>query len=227
MKYFIMTNGSSPKGDSGESWGSKYDLTHACKNCGTGAKLIGELHANKLNSVKENLFSTRDGDLLISTEIYSALIKNKIGLNETSEVVDDKGNSLPFHYINPRLSFPKLLLQSRGLKVEDQCPVCKQNGYFNDVVIGDLKRDIKTYVMPLTFHYDGINQHFLSQSDIFHTWEHMGLSNLRAEGNKVVRYARPLLIVSEKLKGILESFKIKKLSFSEVIIHMHPQLDLV
>jgi hypothetical protein len=221
MKYYILSYRSFPKGESGESAGSKYDLNNACTSCGTRAELIGTLYTKGLNHVKENFFYTLDGDLLISNEIYSALVKNGIILLQVSQVVDQKGNSLPFYHLNPRLSFPKLLQQSQGLKIEDQCPVCKQNGYFNDVIIGNLAKGISTHAMPLTFHYGGVDASLLSLSDIFHTWEHMGLSNLRAEENKVIRYARPLLIVSEKVKKALGNFKIKKLSFAEVIIHIN------
>ncbi|HEY0655282.1 MAG TPA: hypothetical protein VGD65_19245 [Chryseosolibacter sp.] len=219
MKYYVITNSLRPKGQSGESCGSRYSLDFACKNCGTGAQLLGNLNTRGLNSVNENFFSTLDGDFLISMRVYSALISNGIVLHEVSQVEDHRGNPLDFYHLNPRLSFPKLLPQSQGLKVEDQCPVCKQNGYFNEIVIGDLKKEIKTYVMPLTFHYGGIDRDFLSQSDIFHTWEHLGLSNLRANGNKVIRYARPLLIVTEKVREVFEDLKLEKISFSEVIIH--------
>jgi hypothetical protein len=60
---------------------------------------------------------------------------------------------------------------------------------------------------------------FLQRSDIYYTWEHIGCSILQAGGNRVVRYARPLLIVSQKLKDLLEEMKIKKLLFSRILFH--------
>lgn len=226
MKYYILIDRSPSKGESGERCGSQYDLGRSCKRCGTGAELIGKLYTSKLKGVKERLFHTMDGDLLISSEVYSSLKELDIALRETSPVVDYSGNPLPFHHLHPTLSFPKLLPQSQGLKIEGQCPICKQNGYSNEVIIGDLEKGIRTRVMPLTFHYEGVDRNVLNRSDIFRTWEHMGSSNLIMDGNRVLRYARPLLIISGKLKQALESLKIKKLSFSEIIFHIHsPELQ--
>jgi hypothetical protein len=221
MKYYVLTSKSASKGESGESVGSQYDLRGACKNCGTGAGLLGALHSKGLRDVKSDLFYTLDGDLLISKNLYSNFLNEGVVLNQIVEVFENGEVQLPFYHIDPKISFPKRSQQSQGLKVESQCPICKQNGYFNDVVMGDLEKGIPTHVKPLEFHYEGIDENLLKQSDIFHTWEHMGLSNLKAEGNKVIRYARPLLIVSEKFKRVIESFKIKKIFFSEIILHLH------
>lgn len=224
MKYYILSQQLSPKGESGESAGSKYDLSSACEKCGTRAKLIGDLYTKGLKNLKHDYFYTLDHDDLMSEKLYAAL-EGVIKPAEVSKVVDLKGNPLPFYHLNPKLSFPKALPQSQGLKIENQCPVCKQNGYFSDAIIGDLEKEIPTYIVPLKLHYDPINETFLRQSNIFHTWEHLGLSNLKAEGNKVVRYARPMLIVSESAKEVFDSFKIKKLLFCEIIMHQH-QIDL-
>jgi hypothetical protein len=217
MKYYVLINRSPQKGQSGESCGSHYDLRNACKKCGTGAQLDGKLYVRGLNNVKESLVSTFDGDVLVSTELYTTLVT--IGNLDLFPVFDQKENQLRFYHLSSKFSFPRMLPQSQGLKVEDQCEVCKKNGYFNDVIIGDIEKGIKTYIAPFVFHYE-IDKVLLNQSDIFHTWEHIGLSNLKSEGNKVIRYARPLLIVSERVKEILETFKLKKVSFSEVIIHL-------
>jgi hypothetical protein len=221
MKYYVLTSKSSAKGESGESAGSRYDLRGACKNCGTGAELIGALHTKGLKDVKSDLFYTLDGDLLVSKILYSAFLNEGLMLNRVNEVIESIDIKLPFYHIDPKISLPKRSPQSQGLKVESQCTVCKQNGYFNDVVMGDLEKGISTHVKPLEFHYEGIGENLLKQSDVFHTWEHMGVSNLRVEGNKVIRYARPLLIVSEKFKRVVESFKIKKIIFNEIILHLH------
>jgi len=221
MKYYVLSHESAHKGQSGEKIGSTYDLSNACKNCGTGAELVGPLYTKDLKNVKNDCFYTLSDDTLISEKLYKEFSQRNIRLEYISQVVDYKGNPLPYYHLNPKLSFPKMLSQSQGLKTENQCPVCKQNGYFSDVVIGDLEKGIDTYIKPFMFHYADIDKNILNQSDIFHTWEHIGLSNLKAEGYKVIRYARPLLIVNEDVKKIFDNLKIKKISFSEVIIHLH------
>jgi len=210
------------KGDSGESYGSTYDLSNACKACGTGARLVGKLYTKGLKNVDGDYLYTLAGDNLVSKKLYEALVKNDAILNDVSIVLDSKNRDTSFFYLNPRFSFPKMLPCSEGLVISDQCPICKQNGFFNHVIAGSLEKGISTYVTPFKFYYSGIDNDFLDQSDIFHTWECMGLSNIKAEGNRVVRYARPLLIVSDKVKEVLEQFKIRKILFDEILIYNGP-----
>lgn len=157
MNYYILRSRSTEKGESGEQCGSKYDLQAACKAGGTGAKLRRKLFTKGLTKVKDNLFSTLNVDLLISSDIFSLFERDGIGLDTVSEVSDYRGNPLPFYHLNPRHSFPKMLPQSEGLIVENQCPRCRQNGYFNDAVIGNLEKNIRTFVKPFSFHYPHID----------------------------------------------------------------------
>lgn len=107
-------------------------------------------------------------------------------MNKVSEVLDYRGNRMPLYHLNPRHSFPKMLPQSEGLIVESQCTVCRRNGYFNEAVIGNLEKGVRTYVKRLSFHYLQVEDTLLNASDIFHTWEHMGYSNLKAEGIRLL-----------------------------------------
>ncbi|HEY9047590.1 MAG TPA: hypothetical protein VIN08_16905 [Ohtaekwangia sp.] len=218
MKYYILSHRSVHKGQSGEGMGSTYDLSNACKSCGTGAVLIGKLYTKGLKNATNDCLYTLDGDNIISKKLYETIIKNGAIVNDVSLVSDGKGQELPLFCVNPKLSFPRMQPFSQGLTIEGQCPVCKQNDFFNDVIIGNLEKGIQTYIVPLKFHYNGVDSNFLNQSDIFHTWECMGLSNIKAEGNRVIRYARPLLIVSERIKEVFENFKIKKVLFDEITI---------
>lgn len=217
-KHYVLKSDISPKGDSGEQVGSKYNLTTACKACGTGARLIGDLYTKGLGKVKDEYCYTIANDDIISEKLYRA-IKGLINSDDVAKVVDSKGKRLPFYHLNPKFSFPKSLPQSLGLKKDRECKVCKRNGYFNQVIMGSLEKKIPTYVLPLVLHYSDIDQILLKRSNIFCTWEHMGISNIKNEGNKVVRYARPLLIVSDAVKEVFESFKIKKIAFNEIVIH--------
>jgi len=219
MNFYVLTTETVEQGESGEQCGSKYELEAACKVCGTGAKLIGKLFTKGLTKAKEDIFCTTNGDLIISSDLFVSLERNRIVLKDVAEVFDHRGERLPLYHLNPQYSFPKMLPESEGLIMDSQCQACRQNGYFNDVIIGNLEKNIRTYVKPFAFHYPRIEGTILSGSDIFHTWEHMGYSSLKAEGNGVVRYARPLLIVSEKLKDLFERLEIRKLMFSLVLFH--------
>jgi len=217
MEYFLLSYTKATTSESGESCKSNYNLEDSCDVCGTGAKLVGKLRTKGLTKIKKDFFTTLDDDFIISENLYEDLIKIRLKLGNLKRIVDYKNNELPFYHLNTVLYFPPAIKKD-GLIIEDQCQVCKRNGFFNKAIIGDIKMNIPTQVFPVNLHYSMIDNKFLNQSDFFFTWECMGLSNLVAKGNNVVRYARPLLIVSQSFKSILEQNKIKGLEFEQIII---------
>ena len=218
MKYFVIKYYARPRGESGESCKSTYYLEDACKNCGTGAKLVGNLNCKGLTKVNIDFFETLDSDFLISENLYKFLLSKSIKIAGLKKVIDPRKNELPLYHFYTELSFPKSLPFSEGLVTERQCPVCKSNGYYADAKIGNYKKGIPTVITPLKLMYKGINQDFLESSDLFNTWEHLGVSNLEAGPMKVVGYARPMLIVSERIKKAFEEFEVKNSKFEEVVI---------
>ena len=143
---------------------------------------------------KKNLISQEQFDV---TAVKIELVKNKIGAF--------------MKYLNST--------EIKGLKIEDQCDVCKHNGYFNEAIIGNIKLGIPTVVKPVELFYNNVDAGFLKQSEVFLSWEHMGKSNLVAHDKYVVRYARPLLIVSELFYNFLTSkgvknFEVEKINFA-------------
>lgn len=216
MKYFIIKYRAAPKGESGELCGSKYDLSDACKNCGTGAKLVGNLICRGLSQVKNDFFQTVDRDFLISERLYEFLLSKGIKLGNLKKVLDTKRRELPFYHLYTELIFPRFLPESEGVKVDKkrQCSVCKRDGHFSDVIV----KPGETILIPYKLKYKGISKDFLESSDIFFTWECFGLSNLKPSEMRDIRYARPMLIVSERIKEAFEEFKVKKACFEDVII---------
>lgn len=214
MEFFILTYTGKPIGESGESCGTIYNLENACPVCGTGAQPLDDLHVKRLNNIKTPLFQTYDGDFLIHEDLYDELILDNLGIGRLKKVVNWKNNNLPFFYFNPQFHFPKTKVFN-GLIIENQCPFCKRNGYFNDAIIGCLEKNIPTIIKDLKPDYDKIAPELLKQSEFFNSWEHLGLSNKVSNGNKVVRYARPLLIVSDSLRAFLEKRNLNQLKYSQ------------
>lgn len=219
MKYYVIEYHAKPKGESGESCKSIYNLEDACKNCGTGAKLVGNLISKGLAKIHTDFFQTLDWDFLISEQLYKFLLSQGVQIANLRKVLDSKKNELSFYHLYTELDFPESLPSSEGLVTERQCPICKKNGYFCDAKIGDATKGIPTIITPLRLKYEGISKEFLASSELFNTWEHLGLSNLKAEGTKVIRYARPMLIVSERVKKAFEEYGVKNAVFEEVIIN--------
>jgi hypothetical protein len=58
----------------------------------------------------------------------------------------------------------------------------------------------------------------LEESDVLETWERVGLSNLKAHSNNVVRFARPWMIISEYLKSILEFANVTNIEFQSIVL---------
>lgn len=215
MDYFILTYTGKPLGESGESCKTNYSFEDACDVCGTRAKIERELRTKGVNKTDKDFFQTVDGDFIISTKLYEVIIAEDLKVGNLRNVVDSKNNILFYYHFCTELYLPKAS-ETTGLVIEDQCPNCKMNGYFNEAVVGAIEKIFPTKVFPLELVYKNISSTHLNQSDIFNTWEHMGLSNRKAGGKWVVRYARPLLVVSERLKSLLEKNKIGELQFESI-----------
>lgn len=218
MKYYILDYVSTSKGESGESCKSLYNLDDACDNCGTGSKLIGNLITKRTPKFNCDFFATLDCDFLVSTDLFNFLIDKEIKIKTLKKAYDTKKKETIFYHLYTEKSFPKSLPTSKGLIIERQCPICKRNGYFSDVKIGDNRKGISTIITPVKLIYENIEKDFLESSDLFITWEHLGLSNIKAEAMKVIRYARPMLIISEKVKIAFEEYKVKDAKFEEIIM---------
>lgn len=220
MSYFIFTYFGRNIGESGESCNSIYSFVDACAECGTGANLKSRLITKKIGTSKSKLdfFSTLDDDFIISNELNKKLIDSNLLIGNLKHIVDYKGNDLPFLHLNPELTFPKAD-KINGLITENQCSVCKRNGYFNEIIIGNLEKKIPSKVIPVQLEYSKIDKHLLNSSDIFNSWECMGLSNSKKERNKIIRYARPLLIVSERFKKVIEDNNIINIKFESILIN--------
>ena len=217
MKYFILNYSKKAIGESGECCKSSYNLDSACKVCGTGASLVGSLRTKGLAKIKKDIFVTLDDDFIISEILYSILINEKIKLGNLNKIVDFKNKDMPFYHLSTNIHLP-IALKKDGLIIEEQCSTCKRNGFFNKAIIGNPKINIPTQVFPIALYYSSIDDNFSSISDFFFTWECMGLSNRIPQGNNVIRYARPLLIISEHFKTVLDLYKIKGLDFEPIII---------
>ncbi len=225
MNYYILRYTGKQKGESGERFSSDYLMNSGCPICGTMIELEGNLTTKGLKNVNNDFFETLDGDFIISIFFFKFMISHNIKLGSLNNVIDIDGTKLPLFYLKPHYYFPRADKVS-GLIIENQCYFCKQNGYFNDVIIGDLEKDIPTIVMPVILEYNNIDNELLNKSDTFYTWEHMGVSNRNAEVSRERRFARPMLIVSENFKELIESSKFKNIQFERVTFVNNSRIDI-
>lgn len=219
MNFYIIIYNGNLKGESGESCNSKYELKSACKECGTGAQLIDNLIAKEISNVKKDFFQTYDRDFLISEKLYLFLLKKEIKLDLMHRVVIKNGKETNYYHLTSNFFFPKASSKTTGLRIENQCLTCHRNGYYNDVIYNETSEGVKKTFPPIQLVYEDIKNYFLESSEIFNTWESIGSSNLKAEGIKVIRYARPMLIVSERIKKVFEEFGVKNAIFEKIIVN--------
>jgi hypothetical protein len=217
MKYYILSYLGKERGLSGEdkeNGGNSFDLSNACKECGSGANLIGNLSCKSLGKTKNDFFSTINGDFIISESLFKIFNDEKLKLGKLKNVVDLKRKPLTYYHFKSDFILPKSS-KIEGLVIEEQCDICKRNGYYNKIILGN-GEDIPTVVFTVKLSYNNVSTDFLNRCDIFHTWENMGTSNLLATGNRIIGFSRPLLIISESLKNILQECLIKDLGYEEV-----------
>lgn len=216
MRYFIISYKKRALGESGESCKSDYDLSCACIDCGTGAKLTGNLKVKGFSNIRKDFFETLDGDYIISTRLYKLIQKNFNDF-KLMQVIDSKNNPLDFYHFDNRVILPRINKGSTGYVIDRQCQTCKRNGYFTHAEIGNLEKSIPTIIHPYIFKYykNDLEKH---KTDlILKTWECFGPSNRIATGKYVIRYARPLTIVSEKIKDIFEREEINDIEYEQII----------
>lgn len=217
MRHFIILYNKRPLGESGESCKSDYDLSKACVDCGTGAKLTGNLRVKGFSNIKKDFFVTLDGDYIISTRLYNLIKENAIDFN-LLQVIDSKNNYLDFYHFANYWTLPRFKKDSTGFVIDRQCQTCKRNGHFTLAEIGDLEKNIPTVIHSYILKYDEVDFEKHKSELILNTWECFGLSNKIATGKYVIRYARPLTIVSEKIKVIFDKEKLKDIEYEQIII---------
>lgn len=217
MRHFIISYKKRPLGESGESCKSDFDLSSACIDCGTGAKLNGNLKVKGFSNIKRDFFETLDGDYIISTRLYKLIQENFIDFKLT-QVIDSRNNPLDFYHFDNRVILPRLKKGSTGYVIDKQCQTCKKNGYFTHSEISNLEKNMPTIIHPYNFKYDKNDLEEHKTELILNTWECFGLSNRIATGKFVIRYARPMTIVSEKIKDIFDKEKLSDIEYQQIII---------
>ncbi|MEI7597431.1 MAG: hypothetical protein WCK02_16905 [Bacteroidota bacterium] len=217
MDYYLLTYRGSLKGDSGEAVNAKYDLTNACPKCGTGAVLIGNLPIRTPD--KKEFYETFVGDLIISNRIVDEFKSTGIKIDHLKQIVHYKSfEPLPFYHLVSNVNLPKMTSESKGYEISsDQCKFCKRDG-FSDVLIWRMP-DSPNICMTSQYDYRIEDETILQTSDIFQTWECFGRSWLQSIGDLKYHYARPRIIVKQRIKDIFERLKIKFADFERVTIN--------
>lgn len=188
----------------GPASGTKYDLTLACKVCGTGAEQIGPLVLRGLRSARFRMFSTLDDEILCDADLAKAIEDH--GLGHCLEYVVDakRGTPLTFRQLRVQATLPRFSSESSGLVREKPCRECDRDGYFG------IPR------VPPALCYADLGSRLL-EHDLLATWERFGNSRLREPFSESV-FAAPLLIVGERFRRLLESEQLPGIEFEPTMV---------
>ena len=184
----------------GTKFGTKYDLTHACQKCGSGATPQGPRYIEKKPKTKHKLFSISTSEILVDIELAQKLMS--IGIHSLVEVYDQKNQKLPYMELRYQAQLPRFSEKTTGYVLSDQCSKCHRDGYYS---ADD----------PLKLLYENIDEsitsnHILATFEIFgNSWKH---DSLRSS-----IFPPPQPIFSGELAKSLEQENLSKLEFNEVV----------
>lgn len=178
----------------GPKHGTDYDLTGACKQCGTGAMQVGPLivggeEVMSLRSAKAA--QTFLGHILVRQEVALALSDFGTTGLDLRLVFESTGNfqrRLPWRQILACRTLPPMSPATTGLIRDEVCSSCQRNGFF------------ETAKKPMRIVYREAD--LLGSQDVNLTWESFGYSKLEASLRSSL-LARPAVLVSPKVVRIL------------------------
>ena len=201
-----------PKGYGAATYGTKFDLTKACKKCGTGALQKSHLILKSSEIPKnKDAIHTLDGEIIVSEKIKNLLRKFKgLELRQISFV----GHKIKpkLYQIIPKIKLPPMSKNSKGIMIEDQCKSCCRGGHFS------------MSEAPFEPHYDTLDERLLNKSDIFLSYEYFGNSIIKEKFSDSV-FADQLIIVKPSIMKAFKDLKIKETGFGPVIVNGYPNID--
>lgn len=194
------------RGRSGPHYGTDYDLSHACLNCGTGAIQISPLCLRPSDAPKKrSVFQTLENEKLVSLELADALKDVSVTGLELRQVQSHKDRSpLPWVQLIASVELPPMAATSKGVVRDEICPLCRRSGYFDTQA-------------PSEIEYSSDKVDIDNLPDAVHTYEYFGYSWLKVPFENSI-LARPLLLVKPKVFKVFQMQKVRGVEFVPVRI---------
>ena len=202
-KFYHPTIDLAQKIDGGPEFGTDYDLSDACPDCGAGAMPIGVRLLKNIPASTKALVRTYENEIIVNNEVSKAL--QSIEVSSLTDIQNTQGKIQPFKELRQEAILPPFSAKTTGYETECQCPTCKRNGYFN------LPKE------PLQLVYESLDPSYFDKH-ILGTHEIFGITRR----NKVLKkcgFHCPLYVLSETVVDALQQFNLKYLSFEPVTIN--------
>jgi len=162
-----------PKGKGGPLYGTQYDLSKACSNCGAGAVQISPLYL-KPSGIKygKKAFPTYSGEILFYPDLCQDLLNSGLRGFHFGKVLSYKTHKpLPWMQLNTDFELPRMSDETKGFirvdkESEAPCPVC------------DRDSRIFTNKEPQEYHYLSDDLDVEKIPHISHTYERITKSRI-------------------------------------------------
>jgi len=186
MNYFLLTIRKQYDFDCGPKDGGRYDLSHACSVCGSGALRIDPIKL-PIVSLKDMIAITLKHEVVVPARLRDE-VKTLAPLCSRTILDSKSSQAASFLELIPEITLPSFSQKTTGYITERQCPACKRDGHFNIPHV------------PLKLSYKIIPGDF----DVAATYERFGLSRLRPDF-KESNFAVPLYVVSDRVRAIFSA----------------------
>ncbi len=194
-----------PKGQGGPTYGTDYEMSRACRRCGTGARQISALilKASELEK-KGDVTQTLDNERLVSPSLADVLRGERLTGLELRPVRSTKpAETVSWVQMVATEELPPMAQETEGVAVENQCPTCRRDGFFH------------TNKRPEQITYSSREVNPSALPDVVRTWEHFGNSILKQPFEES-HFAQPLFLVKPRVYEILRQNKIRGVVFTPV-----------
>jgi hypothetical protein len=189
----------------GPSYGTRFDLSVACRVCGTGAVQTSPLivAASEIAQTGD-IAQTLDGEILVSLSLADALGRERLSGIELRPVVAHRtGREVPWRQLVAKATMPPLAAETVGVVRERPCPTCGRDGFFG------------TVTRPEELVYSLRDMAGTADLDVVATWERFGNSVLR-DPIESSHFASPLILAKPRVYDILAAAGTKGVGFTPV-----------
>jgi hypothetical protein len=183
----------------GPTYGTKYSMTGACNQCGTGAEPQGPRIVPKFREPHHPILLTFNGEILVNLDTAKSL--EALGVRCLVEVQTRTHDLLPLMELRREAILPPFSPTTTGYERERPCPQCGRDGFFG------------IPHQPLTLVYEALSQEYRGKQVLW-TFERFGNSRLRSPFEDSV-VAAPLYVVS---KRVMECMRGRDIDFEPVAI---------
>lgn len=195
-RLLVMQSNGDCQVDGGVLWGMTYDLSEACRACGTGGRQTSAVFFNG-----EQL-SKLDGQRAAATYFWHHLVDEALaadlerigttGLslrNVYAVMPDGRQVKVRWKQMCASKTLPPMSPRSSGFERDRVCKVCRRNGYFT-----------ATDEAPTRFVYRASDVY--EAEDVNMSWENVGYAVLKPDLRDSL-LSKPWMLVSPKVRRVL------------------------